>query len=718
MLAALMAGMLPAEARGQEIPPYKDPTLPFEQRVADLLSRMAFEEKAEQLQVMIPANPRLGIPACRWGTEAMHGVPGGTMFPDSMALAATWNPDLIHKVATAIGDEARGRANPGGANGLILWCPNLNLARDPRSGRNMETYGEDPYLSGRLGVAYVKGLQGNDPKYLKTIATPKHFAVYSQESGRASSNAFVNQRSLQEYYLKPFGMAVMEGGAQGIMSAYNAINSVPCSGNEWLLTTVLRDQWHFTGAVVSDSSAVAQMTSAHRFTDSDEKAAAVAISAGLDVVLGSVGNPPAGAAGTPNPTPASRVTAAIVRARDSGLLTEDAVNRAAGRSLLARFKLGLFDPPSANPYAALNASSVGTPQHIALALQSGREAITLLQNDVAPRGYGFEKLLPLDLRRIESIAIIGPYAAMNLYGSYAGGGGTVSGTRGPAPLEAIRQQLGDRIVIRNAIAADTEASLEAARLSDVVLFIGGFDNRMDKAGSDRATMDLPYDQTSLLDKIVKVNPLTVAILNGGSVIGLESLKAKIPAIMMMWYDGEQGGNALAEVLLGITNPAGRLPVTFHKSLNDVPPIDDYDLAHGRTYMYCQKPAAFPFGHGLSYTTFAYDDLKVLPPASAGAPVTLSIAITNTGPRDGDEVVQIYARKTESGIPRPIRQLVAFQRISLNRGEKKTIAFSVPQQELAYWDTSTQKFVVEPGAYEWMAGASCEDIRQKASLELK
>ncbi|HVT80290.1 MAG TPA: glycoside hydrolase family 3 N-terminal domain-containing protein, partial [Phycisphaerae bacterium] len=415
-LVAFAASLLLVSGGRAEDLPYKDTSLPFDQRVADLVSRMTFAEKADQLQVNISANTRLGIPACRWGTEAMHGLmSGGTMFPDSMALASTWDPGLIQRVASAIGDEARARAGTG-MQGLILWCPNLNLARDPRWGRNMETYGEDPYLAGRLAVGYCKGLQGEDPKYLKTLASPKHFAVYSQEAGRNSSNAYVSQRALREYYLKPFEAAVVDGHALGIMSAYNAINSVPCSSNEWLLNTVLRDEWHFDGAVCSDNGAVAQIFSAHHYTDSEEKAVAAAINSGLDLITGNAG--PTGAGVGPG---ASRVTPIIQRAQDQGLFKEGAVDRAVTRSLLMRFKLGMFDPPEKVPYSSLTPAIVGSPQAVDLALRAGREAITLLQNKPAPRGYGVDRLLPLDLRRLESIAIVGPNASLNLYGSYANG---------------------------------------------------------------------------------------------------------------------------------------------------------------------------------------------------------------------------------------------------------------------------------------------------------
>jgi beta-glucosidase len=714
-LAAILGARAAAAA---DTPLYKDPAQPFDQRVADLVSRMSLEQKANQVQVQIPADDALGIPAMRWGVEGLHGFSGSTIFPDATAMAATFDPDLIQRLAGAIADQARYRSN----SSLVLWCPTVNLARDPRWGRNMETFGEDPLLAARLGAAYCRGLQGDDPKYLKVAATPKHFAVYSQETGKSSTNARVSERALREYYLVPFEACFTEGGADSTMSAYNAINGIPCSANEKLLTTILRDNWKFHGAVCSDSGAVKMIFTSHHYADTETAAVAAALNAGLDVITdGNQANLPA----------------LVMDAEQKGLLKPGVLNRAVSDSLLVRFRLGLFDPPDMVPFSKIRMTLDDTKTQVALALQSAREAITLLQNNPAPRGSGFSRLLPLDLRRVNSIAVIGPYPLYNLYGSYSTGAAIVlapNGTpattpggaspaivvRGPSPLEALRAAVGDRVIIRTASPTDPQAALDAAASSDLVIFVGGNTNNVDRLGTDRNTLDLPPDQAALLERLAHVNPAIVLVLNGGSAINLENVKPFCPAIVMFWYDGEQGGNALAEVLLGQCNPAGRLPITFYRSLDDLPSIDDYELVVGRTYLYFKKPVSFPFGHGLSYTTFAYDQFSLAPPphADLAAAITATLNLTNTGARAGDEVVQIYAHQLNPKISRPLKQLVGFTRVNLAQGEKKTLTFSIPLKSLALWDTEEQQWSLEPGTYEFMAGASSEDLRQRATIELK
>jgi len=724
-LGLLLAALTMRAASGED-EPYKDLTLPFEKRAADLAARMTLEERADQMQITMPANAKYGIQAMRWGGEGLHGIAGSTMYPDATAMGATFDPALIKQIGAAIGEEARARANGSGAanpggSGLVLWCPTVNMVRDPRWGRNMETFGEDPYLSGKLGAAYCSGMQGDDPKYLKVIATPKHYVVYSQELQRNSVNAMVSQRALHEYYLPAFEACFMEGHAASTMSAYNAVNGIPCSCNEYLLTKVLRDQWQWQGVVCTDSRAVNMIFSGHRYTDNEEAAVADAINAGVDIITDSA---------------QARITPLIVQAENDHLLKAGATERAARNSLLAKFRLGLFDPPANNPYAQLRVTPEMTQAHVTLALKAARETVTLLQNNEAPRGFGVGKLLPLDLRRVASVAIVGPYAPYNLYGSYAqvlpppGGTGTPEvryDNRGPSPIAALQAALGDRVQVRAPSSGDYDAQVEAARVSDVVIFIGGNDTRADRSGTDRSSLDMPGDQLALLARIEKVNPLIVMVVTGGAALNLEPLKSKCPAILMSWYNGEQGGNALAEVLLGKVNPAGRLPVTFYKSANDVPAMSDYEVITGRTYMYCQKAVCFPFGHGLSYTSFGYDDLTVVPADGGKLPpkvggdsgsITVSFTVANAGERDGDEVAQLYVRQVSPKITRPIKQLVAMSRVTIAKGDKKTVKFTVPLKSLAYWDTEHSDWAVDSGAYEVMVGASSEDIRLKQSIELE
>lgn len=725
----LAAGQEVQTTEKNDIPPYKDPTLPFEKRVADLVARMTLEEKANQIFVQVAANSRLGIPACAWWTEALHGVtrvgapgpggrgpgdvgpvissPGGaTVFPDAPAMAAMWDPALLEKVSGAIGDEARVRYEPGvRSRGLMLWCPTLNIVRDPRWGRTLETFGEDPYLVSRNAVAYVKGLQGDDPKYLKTIATPKHFAVYNREANRTGDNANVSERALREYYLPPFRAAFEEGGALSTMSAYNAINGIPCTANYWLLSQVLKNEWGFEGAVVSDSRAVTYLATSpqgHGYVNSPNEAIAAALNAGLDVI-----------------NDAGNQVGIVVSLVESGQVKEEVLNKALSRNLLLRFKLGMFDPPEMVKYARIPVSVVGSKAHVELARQAARESIVLLKNDPLPKGFGMEQLLPIDLRRISSIAVLGQFATAMQFGSYPG----TPMNPAPSPLEAIRFLAGDRVTVRTVDFNDLTGCVDAAERSDVAVVFAGLNSQTERAGSDRYSLDVP--QRLMIERILKANPKTVVVLHGGSPMGVEWLKEKCPAMLMIWYPGEQGGNACAETLFGRNNPSGRLPMTFYATVNDLPPMDDYEVSHGRTYMYFDKTVSYPFGHGLSYTQFAYSDLRsevrqegAAGAANAQAKIAVSLDVTNTGKMEGEEVVQVYLHKPESAVSRPKKQLAGFSRVSLKPGEKKRVEIVVKASDVAYWDVDSDKFVVESGSYDVMVGGSAEDIRERVRVELK
>jgi len=685
-----------------EIPAYKDLSLPFEKRCADLVDRLTLEEKAAQLQIQIPANARLGIPACDWWVEASHGVSRAgtaTVYPHAIALAATWDPALIQRVASATADELRAKYNPGQRNyGLTPWAPCVNLCRDPRWGRIMECYGEDPHLAARIGVAYCKGLQGDDPKYLKTIATPKHFALHSQETGRFSSSFNASERVLRDYYLPAFHACFTEGGALSTMCAFSGINKVPCTANSWLLNDLLRHEWNFQGAVVTDWTALSQLQHGHNLFPNPNEASAGAINAGVDILC-------------EDHSYASHIVAAV----QGKILPEEAVKHAVYRSLYVRFRLGLFDPPEKVPFTRIPPTVIGCKENLALALQSARESIVLLQNNPAPRGFGFERLLPLDLRRINTLAVLGPYASVLQFGNYSGQPANPPIT----PLGGLQAALGDRIRILTADWEKVEDSVQAAQAADVVVVILGLNDRMEGEGFDRKTIELPVKQSKFLKNILEANPITVLVLEGGGPIALNTLRAQIPAIVTIWYPGEQGGSALAEVLLGQYNPAGRLPLTVYSNLDDIGPLNEYEIDTGRTYLYFEKPVDYPFGHGLSYTTFAYSDLRLDPvTAAAGDKVVLTCSVTNTGNRAGDEVVQLYVHKTESSLKRPLKQLKAFTRISIPAGASSPVRFELPVQDLAFWDVAAHKYVVEPGTYEVMVGASSSDLRLRATLTVK
>jgi len=689
-------------------PAYKNLSLSFEQRARDLVSRMTLTEKCDQVQMAVAPNARLGIPPINWWSEALHGVSRAgtaTIFPQALGLAATWDPSLIHDVASATADEARAKYDPAGSRyrGITLWCPTVNMARDPRWGRTEETFGEDPFLCSRIGVAFVKGLQGDDPKYLKTVATPKHFAVHSQETGRMNRKFDVPEEVIRDYYFPAFQACFVEGGAASVMAAHNGINGIPCTANPWLLTEVLRDEWHFNGAVVSDWTGVSQLFQGQRFVPDEDHAIAAAFDAGLDVMC--------------DPR---QLAPSVERAVSSGLLKEEVLDKAVYRNLLVRFRLGMFDPPDRVPYANTPASEVGSKPHMLLALQSAREATVLLKNDSAPRGYGFDKLLPLDLRKIDSIAVIGPYANLRQFGAYSANS---PANTSPTILDAMRTALiggGDRIQVNTADWADPEGVVRAAEKSTIVLVVMGLNVNIEKEGIDRQSIEMPIDQRIWLEKIVHANPLTILVIEGCGPMGLEWANEKIPAILDIWYPGEQGANALVEVLTGQYNPAGRLPLTFHRSIADLPPLDEYDIRKGRTYMYATKPVTYPFGHGLSYTTFSYNNLQAPAFASSSTTITISADITNTGPVDGDEVVQLYVRQLNppKDIPCPLKQLKAFQRLTLKKGATQTLHLQLPIASLGMWNVEKHAYTVAPGPYELQLGPTSATILQSATITIQ
>ena len=642
LVCGLLAGggmLIALPVRAEELP-YKNPALPFATRVADLVGRMTLEEKAQQVQITVPANTRLGIPAWDWWSEAIHGVARAgkaTMFPQAIGLGATWDAPLLHRVAEAIADEARAKYLPSGQRsyGLTLWAPTINLVRDPRWGRAQETYGEDPCLTSRLAVEFCKGLQGDDPKYLKTVATPKHFALHSQETGRTTTSFDVSEATLRDYYLPAFYACFTEAKAGSVMAAHSGINKIPCTANRWLLTDLLRGEWKFEGAVVSDWTAIEYLQAGHHFSKTLEEATANSLTAGIDVLCQQ-----------------KTYEQFVLQAINTGLLTKETLDQAVTRNMLLRFRLGVFDPPELVPFTRIPRDVVGNPAHLALALQAARESMVLLQNDPAPPGYGLERLLPLDLRRIHSVAVLGPYAEMVQLGNYSG----VPANPPVSPLAGIRQAFGDRIRINTANWNDEEQSVKAAQASDVVIVVMGLNDHLEAEGMDKPTLELPLKQRNLLRRLVEANPLTIVALEGGSPVELTWIKEHVPAVLMIWYPGEQGGNALAEVLLGQTNPSGRLPMTFYRSAEDLPPLNDYEISKGRTYMYHEKPVPFVFGHGLSYTTFEYRNLKIRPPATGvGGTAIITLDVANTGSREGAEVVQLYVHKVASPRKRPLKQ---------------------------------------------------------------
>jgi beta-glucosidase len=696
---------------------YLNTDLPTKARVADLVSRLTLGEKVSLLSETAPEIPRLGIRRYYHGNEALHGVvrPGkATVFPQAIALAATWHPDLIQRVATAISDEARAKDNEnngemagtefGGryCGPLTFWSPTVNMARDPRWGRTAETYGEDPHLTGRIGVAFVKGLQGDDPDYLKVVSTPKHFVANNEEHNRFECRAEISERTLREYYLLGFRACVVEGRAQAIMSAYNAINGVPCTGNKRLLTDLLRDEWGFDGYVVTDCGAISHMVDRHQHVETPEEAAALAIQAGVDLECGSFG------------TIEQVLQKHLIPALQQGLVTQRAIDDAVTHVLTARFRLGMFDLPERVPYTQIPFDVVGCPAHVELALQAARESIVLLEN----RALDGQTLLPLDPASIRSLAVVGPNADVCRFGDYSG----KPANQPVTPLDGILATAGERVQVVHVPWETAQASfhreIKAAAQCDVVVAFLGLDRDIEREGRDKPDLDLPQGQQALIREVYGANPRTVVVLVNGSPLSIDWIHRNVPAIVEAWYPGEQGGNAIAQVLFGEVTPAGRLPLTFYRSAEQLLPMDNYEVSEGRTYMYLREKPLYPFGHGLSYTSFAYSDLDIQPKrAGPTDTVTVSVGVENTGERDGDEVVQLYVRDVASSVRQPLQQLRAFQRCHLGRGESKTVTMPLAVRDLAFYDAESGTWTVEPGAFEIRVGASAGDIRLVERLQV-
>jgi beta-glucosidase len=836
-------------------PDYLNTSLPLERRVDDLVGRLTLEEKVSQMMNKSSAIDRLGIPLYDWWNEALHGVANSgvaTVFPQAIGLGATWNTGLMHDVANVISDEARAKYNDAVSRdnhkrfyGLTFWSPNINIFRDPRWGRGQETYGEDPFLTSGMGIAFVRGMQGDDPRYLKTIATPKHFAVHSgPESERHVFNVLPTEHDLWETYLPAFNATITEAGAGSIMCAYNSLNGEPVCASKRMMTDILRRDWGFGGYVVSDCDAVADIYKHHNFAKTEEEAAAIAVRAGTDLTCG-------------------YEYRALIPAVKKGLITEAEIDRSVKRLFAARFRLGLFDPPRMVPYSRIPFSANDSAANRAMALRAARESIVLLKND--------KGVLPLR-KDLKSIAVIGPNADAQdvLLGNYHGipsrwttplsgirqklgssarvtyGMGTTltgealmsvpasalsqeDGTPGlraeyfankelqgspavtrvdpqlnfdwytdpPAPGlptdnfsarwtgritapatgtyqfgaradDAVRIYVDDKLFIDNwkdgsartttkpfemksgqvyklkvefydryadATAkllwgppnmAETmrEDALRAARESDVVVMTLGLSpsvegEEMDVKlegfrGGDRTKLDLPAPQEELLKAVVATGkPIVLVLINGGA-LSVNWAQQNVPAIVEAWYPGEEGGAALADVLFGDYNPGGRLPVTFYQSAEQLPAFNDYSM-QGRTYRYFKGDPLYPFGFGLSYTNFSYSNLKLKKSITTSQAIQVSAQVQNTGPMDGDEVVQLYLTSRSGAVAVPIRSLKAFERVHLRRGEKRQVTFTLSPPDLALINERGQR-VIQPGEFSISIGGKQPGFRGDADAK--
>ena len=841
--AAASAQQAPADA------PYLDPKLPVEQRVDDLISRMTLEEKVSQLGHTAPSIPRLRVPEYNWWNEGLHGVARAgiaTVFPQAIGMAATFDEPLMHQVSETISTEFRAKyyatVHPDGSSdwyrGLTVWSPNINIFRDPRWGRGQETYGEDPFLTSRLGVAFVTGLQGNNPDYFKTVSTPKHFAVHSgPESTRHSVDVHASRHDMEDTYLPAFRATVIEGKAESVMCAYNSLNGRPACANTDLLEEHLRKDWGFQGYVVSDCGAVADVFGGHHFMPTPEEGVAAVFKAGMDLICGDYRHA------------MSTEHTAILNAVHQGLLSEADLDRSLRRLFIARFRLGMFDPPSTDPYSRITPTENDTEAHRQLALRMACEALVLLKNK--------DNFLPLK-QTPATIAVIGPNADSldALEGNYNGmpskpvtilagirnrfpqskvvyveGTGLVGPVTRPVPTDSlcadaactdrglkadyfpnmtlegspvmsrtdatidfawgdtgISPQLlknysvrwtgfltvpesGDYLIgftgqdgyrlwldgnlavedwtlhhpastltkkihlekdhpyslkieyfqdVRSSEARliwsipdnEERKAVDAAHDADLVVVVMGLSARIEGeemkvnaegfAGGDRTRIDLPAPQEQLLERVYAAGKPTVLVLTNGSALAVNWADANIPAILEAWYPGEEGGTAVAGALAGDFSPAGRLPVTFYKSVDQLPPFDDYSMAN-RTYRYFDGEPLYPFGFGLTYTTFAYDQAHVdHATISAAGAVTISAEVKNTGRFGSDEVVQLYI--SHPGVAgAPLRALEGFQRLHLEPGEKKTVKFVLGGRSLSIVDEAGKHRIVPGRVDAWIGG---------------
>jgi beta-glucosidase len=695
--------------------PFQNPDLTVGERARDVVSRLTLEEKAAQMLHEAPAVPRLGIPTYNWWSEGLHGVARAgiaTVFPQAIGLAAMWNVRRLHEVAVAISDEARAKHHEfarqndrGYCQGLTYWSPNINIFRDPRWGRGHETYGECPFLTTRLGVSFCRGLQGDDPTYLKVVATPKHFAVHSgPEALRHGFDARVSLKDLRETYLPAFHACIVEAKAKSIMGAYNRTNGEPCCGSQTLLVEILRNEWKFEGFVVSDCWAIKDFHESHHVTETPEQSAALAVRMGCDLNCGCT---------------YEHLPSAVKQ----GLLREQELDASLERLFAARIELGMFDPEDRVPYARIPYEVNDSDCHAELALVATRESMVLLKNHAA--------LLPLS-RDLRSIAVIGPNAddPSVLVGNYHG-----TPSRSVTPLAGIRRAVSPDTKVwyaegckrtgkkaaglgRDAILSEARSMAERAEV--VVLCLGlsadiegeQGDAIGSEASGDKTTLALPGLQQRLLEEMVALQRPTVLILIAGSALAVSWADEHVGAILQAFYPGQAAGTALADVLFGGYSPAGRLPVTFPRSLEDLPEFADYAMK-GRTYRYAESEPLYPFGYGLSYTRFEYSDIELSKASlKAGQSVQVSATVTNAGSRTSDEVVQLYVKDLEASCAVPHHELRGFERITLAPGESRSVTFELDARALSHIDEQGRR-VLEPGRFRITLGGSQPDPRSVA-----
>ncbi|WP_367627276.1 glycoside hydrolase family 3 C-terminal domain-containing protein [Bacteroides sp. NGMCC 1.200775] len=663
------------EVRGVKERIIGDLSQPIAVRVKTLIQQMTLAEKVSQLVSESDSIPRLNLPAYNYWNECLHGVARAgevTVFPQAINLASTWDTVLVKRVASAISTEARLKYLEIG-KGLTYWSPTINMARDPRWGRSEETYGEDPYLTSRLGVAFVKGLQGDHPAYLKTVATIKHFVANNEENNRFSSSSQIPTKQLYEYYFPAYEACVKEADVQSVMTAYNAFNGVPPSGSRWLLGEVLRKEWGFDGFVVSDCGAIGVMNWQHRVVNSLEEAAALGVNSGCDLECGTT------------------YKEKLVQAVKQGLISEATIDQALTRVLTARFKLGEFDPMELVPYNHYNKKLLAGKKFAELAYEAAVKSVVLLKN---------ENLLPLSKEKTKSVAVVGPFADHNYLGGYSG-----QPPYSVTLLKGVKDLMGKRGKVNylNGIGASRDSIVAAVKGVDVVLVALGSDEKMARENHDMTSIYLPEEQEKLLKAIYQVNPRIVLVFHSGNPLTSEWADVHIPAIMQAWYPGQEAGRALADLLFGNENPSGKLPMTIYRAEDQLPDILDFDMWKGRTYRYMKEDPLYGFGHGLSYTSFGFDGIQGSDTLKSGARLQCSVELSNTGKWTGEEVVQVYVSRENTPVyTYPLKKLVAFKKVKLAPGEKKRVEFNIPPRELSVWENGNWRMLT--GKYTLFIGS--------------
>ncbi|MFZ5989622.1 MAG: glycoside hydrolase family 3 C-terminal domain-containing protein [Bacillota bacterium] len=699
----------------QELPGYKDKKLSFKERAKDLVSRMTLEEKVTQMLHSAPAIPRLGIPSYNWWSEALHGVARAgtaTMFPQAIGMAATFDEELVYKAADVISTEGRAKyheyqrkGDSGIYKGLTFWSPNVNIFRDPRWGRGHETYGEDPYLTARLGVAFIKGIQGSDDKYLKAAACAKHFAVHSgPEKERHEFNAKVSVKDLRETYLPAFKACIKEAQVEAVMGAYNRTNGEPCCGSRTLLKEILREEWGFRGHVTSDCWAIKDFHENHMVTKTAPESAALAVNNGCDLNCGSM-------------------YVNLLIANKEGLVTEETIDKSVIRLMTTRMKLGMFDEPEDVPFSSIPYEMNDCREHRELALEVTKKSLVLLKNE--------DSLLPLDKNKIKSIAVIGPNADSRdaLIGNYFG-----TASRYVNVLDGIWEMVSGDTRIHYAsgchlykektgLAEAKEGfseALAAAERADVVVMCLGLDATIEGeegdvsneyASGDKIHLNLPGLQQELLEAVHKAGKPVILVLLSGSALAVTWADENVPAIIQAWYPGAEGGKAIASMLFGEYSPSGRLPVTFYRTTEELPDFSDYSMKN-RTYRYMKNEALYPFGYGLSYTRFEYSELKLSKEkVHAGENIQCRIKVKNTGKYRSDEVVQLYLKDT-GNIEAPRWHMEGFRRIHLMPDEEREVQFEVTSRQMASINEQG-KCILEPGLFEiYLSGSQPDERSQK------